>query len=67
MVQVGSVLLVKYDGVIASRNLTPVELSKLERDPLILRDPAAAMSLLRDLQNAAVADASQPAPEVSES
>jgi hypothetical protein len=49
LVQIGSVLLIKVDGVPVVRNLSHDELVYLERNPALFRDPAGA---LRELQNA---------------
>jgi anti-sigma B factor antagonist len=49
LVLVGSVLLVKVDGAMVVRNLTPMELAHWERNPALFRDPAAA---LQELQRA---------------
>jgi hypothetical protein len=48
IIQIGSILLIKVDGVPSVRNLTQLELAHLERNPAVFRDPAAA---LRELQH----------------
>lgn len=47
LIQIGSVLLVKVDGVPAVRNLTQQELRYLERNPNLLRDPAGIFEALQ--------------------
>jgi VWA domain-containing protein len=47
IIQIGSILLIKVDGVPSVRNLTQLELAHLERNPAVFGDPAAA---LRELQ-----------------
>lgn len=47
IIQIGSVLLIKANGVTAVRNLTQQELAHLERNPDVFRDPTVA---LRELQ-----------------
>jgi hypothetical protein len=47
LVQIGSVLLVKVDGVPAVRNLTQVELRYLEHNPRLLKSPAAILEALQ--------------------
>ena len=47
LVQIGSVLLIKVDGVPAVRNLTQVELRYLERNPRPLRSPATILEALQ--------------------
>lgn len=47
LVQIGSVLLVKVDGVPAVRNLTQQEMHYLERNPSLLRNPAAILDALQ--------------------
>jgi hypothetical protein len=47
LIQIGSVLLVKVDGVPAVRNLTQRELIYLERNPGLLRNPAAILEALQ--------------------
>ncbi|ONI90590.1 hypothetical protein ALI144C_02605 [Actinosynnema sp. ALI-1.44] len=54
LIQIGSLLLIKADGVPVVRNLTQEELRYLERNPRLLEQPA---SILRRL-----AEASQPQP-----
>ena len=46
LIQIGSVLLVKVDGVPAVRNLTQQELRYLERNPGLLRNPAKIFDAL---------------------
>ncbi|RJQ70993.1 hypothetical protein D5S17_28370 [Pseudonocardiaceae bacterium YIM PH 21723] len=50
LVQIGSVLLIKIDGVPLVRNLTQHEIAHLQRNPQLIRDPAA---VLGELQRAA--------------
>ncbi|WP_410634418.1 hypothetical protein [Amycolatopsis sp. cmx-4-83] len=52
MVQIGSVLIVKIDGVPLVRNLTQTEIAMLDRDPSLLDNPR---SVLRALGDAAMA------------
>lgn len=47
LVQIGSVLLVKVDGVPAVRNLTQVELHYLEHNPKLLTSPATILDALQ--------------------
>jgi hypothetical protein len=47
IIQIGSVLLVKADGVLAVRNLTQIELAHLERHPDLFRSPAAILDELK--------------------
>jgi hypothetical protein len=47
LVQIGSVLLVKVDGVPAVRNLTHVELRHLEDNPRLLTSPATILDALQ--------------------
>jgi hypothetical protein len=47
LVQIGSVLLVKVDGVPAVRNLTHIELRHLEHNPKLLRSPATILDALQ--------------------
>jgi hypothetical protein len=53
IIQVGSVLLIKVDGVPVVRNLTQVELTHLERNPALFRDPAAALHELQQVNGPA--------------
>jgi hypothetical protein len=46
-IQIGSVLLVKIDGVPRVRNLTQAELAYLQRNPDLFRDPAAVLPILQ--------------------
>lgn len=46
LIQIGSVLLVKVEGVPAVRNLTQQELRYLERNPSLLRNPAEVFDAL---------------------
>jgi hypothetical protein len=47
MIQIGSLLLVKVDGVPAVRNLTQLELRHLEKNPQLLNNPSAILDALR--------------------
>jgi hypothetical protein len=47
LVQIGSVLLLKIDGVPAVRNLTQVELQHLEHNPKLLKSPATILEALQ--------------------
>jgi hypothetical protein len=47
LIQIGSVLLVKVDGIPVVRNLTQQELTYLERNPSLLRNPAAILDALQ--------------------
>jgi hypothetical protein len=64
MIQVGSVLLMKIDGEVTVRNLTQLELLHLERNPALLRSPAAALYELQRLNAAVQAEQSVPVPAV---
>ena len=46
-IQIGSVLLIKIDGVLAIRNLTQVELAHLERHPDLLKSPTVILEELK--------------------
>ena len=61
MIQIGSVLLMKIDGEIIVRNLTQLELLHLERNPALLRSPAAALHELQQLNTAAQTEHNVPA------
>lgn len=50
VIQAGSVLLVKYDGTVVVRQLTPSEMIYWHRNPGLFRDPAQALA---ELQQAA--------------
>jgi hypothetical protein len=50
LVQIGSVLLIKVDGVPVVRNLTHSELAHLARNPMLLKDPAAVLRGLQDTE-----------------
>ena len=54
LIQIGSVLLVKVDGVPAVRNLTQQELIYLERNPSLLRNPAAILDALQEANQASL-------------
>lgn len=47
LVQIGSVLLIKVNGVPAVRNLNQVELRYLERNPRLLKSPATILEALQ--------------------
>jgi hypothetical protein len=51
IIQIGSVLLIKVDGVPVVRNLTQIELGHLERNPALFRDPAAALHELQQVSH----------------
>ncbi|GII04216.1 hypothetical protein Pta02_62240 [Planobispora takensis] len=53
VIQIGSVMLVKFDDSIVVRNLTQLELAHWEQNPVLFRDPAAA---LEELQRATAND-----------
>lgn len=59
LVQIGSILLIKVDGVPAVRNLTPRELRLLERNPSLLKDPAAILSALQNADEISIPPDSQ--------
>ncbi|WP_326833955.1 hypothetical protein VSH64_03315 [Amycolatopsis rhabdoformis] len=46
LVQIGSILLIKLDGVPIVRNLTQDEIALLDRDPALLHNPASALRAL---------------------
>jgi hypothetical protein len=48
LIQTGSILLVKVDGVLVVRNLTPQEMVHLRRNPALLKQP---QEILTELQN----------------
>jgi hypothetical protein len=47
LIQIGSLLIVKVDGVPAVRNLTQLELRHLEQNPQLLGDPGAVLAALQ--------------------
>jgi hypothetical protein len=47
LIQIGSLLIVKVDGVPAVRNLTQLELRHLEQNPQLLGDPGAVLEALQ--------------------
>lgn len=49
LIQIGSILLVKVDGVPIVRNLTPLELEHLRRNPSLSGRPAECLSALQAL------------------
>ncbi len=51
MITIGTILLVKANGVVAVRNLSVSELRALERNPSWTMNPGAAMRYLQELQN----------------
>lgn len=51
MITIGTILLVKANGVVAVRNLSLPEMRLLERNPAWTMDPAAAMRHLQQLQD----------------
>lgn len=53
LVQIGSVLLVKVDGVPAVRNLTQLELRHLEHNPRLLTSPATILDALQAVEQRA--------------
>lgn len=50
LVQIGSILILKTEGTPVVVNLTPRELSELERNPALFGSPAEAMKALRNLR-----------------
>ncbi|TCO43789.1 helix-turn-helix domain-containing protein [Actinocrispum wychmicini] len=56
LIQLGSVLLIKVDGVPIVRNLTQAELNYLQRNPNLLRDPIACLDALQKAADRGVAD-----------
>jgi anti-sigma B factor antagonist len=50
VIQIGSIFFVQHSSVIAARNLTPGELLHLERNPVLLKNPAAALQHLQSLR-----------------
>lgn len=48
VIQIGSVLLVKVDGIPRVRNLTQAELAYLQRNPELFHDPAAVLHILQE-------------------
>lgn len=61
LIQIGSVLLIKVDGVPLVRNLTQVELAFMERNPRLHADPAQCLKALQQAADAAqTASASGP-------
>ncbi|MFC0429963.1 hypothetical protein [Kutzneria buriramensis] len=59
-IQIGSVLLIKVDGVPMVRNLTQLELAHLQRNPDLVRDPAACLSALQHAADQAARTAEPP-------
>lgn len=51
LVQIGSICIIKIDGTPIVVNLTPRELSELEREPTIFSSPAEALSAIRKLRH----------------
>lgn len=49
LVQIGSVLLLKTNGVLTVRNLTPLELTHLRRNPQLSGDPATCLHELQTI------------------
>lgn len=49
LIQIGSVLLIKVDGVPLVRNLTHAELAYLQRNPQLSQDPAACLRVLQQM------------------
>ncbi|MFC4014947.1 protein kinase [Nonomuraea purpurea] len=56
-IMISSILILKVDGVLIVRDLTPEELVSMKRNPLLVRDPAA---LLEQLNGATGSDAQRP-------
>lgn len=52
LIQIGSVLLVKIDGVPMVRNLTQTEIALLDRNPSLLDNPRSALCALNDAADA---------------
>jgi hypothetical protein len=48
VIQMGSMLLVKAKGIVMARNLTQLEMTQLERNPALMRDPDTIIQQLRD-------------------
>jgi hypothetical protein len=53
LIQIGSVLLLKVDGVPMVRNLTQLELTYLQRNPQLSHDPRACLRTLREVADRA--------------
>ncbi|MBE8518366.1 ATP-binding protein [Amycolatopsis sp. H6(2020)] len=49
LIQIGSVLLIKVEGVPVVRNLTQTELAYLQRNPQLSQDPAACLRVLQHM------------------
>lgn len=47
VIQIGTVILIKCDDTLWTRNLSPIELIYYERDPRLFRDPKAALRALQ--------------------
>jgi len=50
LVQIGSILIIKNEGTPVVLNLTPNELSELEREPAVFRSPGDALSMVQKLR-----------------
>jgi tetratricopeptide (TPR) repeat protein len=50
VIQIGSILLVKIDGIPVVTNLTPQELAQLEREPDLFRSPNEVLDVLHKLR-----------------
>ncbi|WP_049575146.1 hypothetical protein [Nonomuraea sp. SBT364] len=61
VVQVGALLLVKVNGVLAVRDLTPAELTVLRRNPSLINDPATLLAKLEASAEIAMVPSSLPA------
>jgi hypothetical protein len=49
LIQIGSVLLIKVDGIPVVRNLSQRELAYMEQNPALFRDPAATLQELQKI------------------
>jgi hypothetical protein len=60
VIQIGSILLVKSNGDLMCRNLTQAELSYLERNPTLIKDPSSILRQLQDASSAVLQTAQEP-------
>jgi hypothetical protein len=60
VIQIGSILLVKSNGDLMCRNLTQAELSYLERNPPLIKDPGSILRQLQDASSAVLQTAQEP-------
>jgi hypothetical protein len=49
LIQIGSVLLIKVDGIPVVRDLSQRELAYMEQNPALFRDPAATLQELQKI------------------